>query len=825
VKLYPFTQRAVPGCAWRLLPGHIGLLCSSLLFAGAAQAQSSYDQLIERARSGDYAPALTYLRQQEVDWHSPRFLTDHLLIASWAGEDLEVTRLYEQPGTPNAVSADALAAVARAYRNEQQWPQALAVYRKGLLRFPEHQGLLLGEVMTLADAGQRSAAIERGRYLVARAPQDPERRLALAYAYLADGQRYAALAEVDKAKDLAPGHVSVAREYLLALQNAGLAQPALTLAERHPQLLDAAQLRSLQGDVLAEQVRQAHLATRSETERFNFADRALAQAERWWQQWRALPEAKGNIQRLRIDRLGALHARSDMTQVLSEYQQLKSEQVTLPDYALRWVASAYLYLRYPEEAAVLYRQIIAGENAKHPEWLEDQRSLFYALVESRQVEAADAQAAVLASQQAPRTYLVGNPEPEPNPSWLEAQELKASSHMQLNDTPAAEQSLAELVANAPNNTSLRTSLASLYMVRGWPRRAEEELKVAESTAPRNLDLEVEQGLAALELQEWQQLDILADDVIARYPENLQAQRLEKLRKVHHMAELRVNGYRGIGRGSKASGGHDLGIDAVLYSPPINDNWRVFGGAGFATGDFEEGTGYDRWQRAGVEWRARNHTLEAEVSKHNFGHGEKPGIRLSGMHDVDDYWQYGWSAQYLSADTPLRALNSDVTSDSLSGYVRWRDSERREWRLSANAANFSDGNDRFGLVLTGSERLYTAPDWQADMGLEVGANRNSGGNDVPYFNPKGEYSVLPSLRLQHALYQRYETLWTQHGEIGAGVLNQQNYGTDAIGLISYGQRLRFDDRFDGGLAVSLLSRPYDGDREQEVRVTFDVNYRF
>ncbi|WP_410017154.1 poly-beta-1,6 N-acetyl-D-glucosamine export porin PgaA [Pseudomonas sp. 5P_3.1_Bac2] len=816
---------AAAGAVRRFSPGRIGLLCSSLLLTGWAHAQSSYDQLIERARAGDYAPALTYLRQQEVDWHSPHFLTDHLLIASWAGEDAEVVQLYEQPGTANTVNADALAAVARAYRNLRQWPQALNVYRQGLLRFPEHQGLLLGEVMTLADAGQRSAAISRGRSLVTRAPNDPERRLALAYAYLADGQRYAALAEVDKAKDLAPGSVSVAREYLLALQNAGLAQPALTLAERYPHLLDAAQLRSLQGDVLAEQVRQAHLATRSETQRFDLADRALAQAERWWQQWQALPQAQGNIQRLRIDRLGALHARSDMTQVLSEYQQLKAEQVTLPDYALRWVASAYLYLRHPEEAAGLYRQIIAGENDKHPEWLEDQRSLFYALVESGQVEAADAQAAVLATQQAPRTYLVGNPEPEPNPNWLESQELKAASAMQINDTPVAEQSLSQLVANAPNNSSLRTSLASLYLVRGWPRRAEEELKVAESTAPRNLDLEVEQGFAALELQEWQQMDMLADDVISRYPENLQARRLEKLRKVHHMAELRVNGYRGLGSGSQVSGGDDLGIDAVLYSPPIDDNWRVFGGAGYATGDFEEGRGHDRFQRAGVEWRSRNHTVEAEVSKHNFGHGEKPGIRLSGMHDVDDYWQYGWSAQYLSADTPLRALNSDITSDSLSGYVRWRDSERREWRLSANAANFSDGNDRLGLVLTGSERMYTAPDWQADLGLEVGASRNSNDNDVPYFNPKGEYSVLPSVRLQHAIYQRYETLWSQHGEIGAGALNQQNYGTDAIGLISYGQRLRFDDRFDGGLAVSLLSRPYDGDREQEVRVTFDVNYRF
>jgi biofilm PGA synthesis protein PgaA len=813
-------ERCVRGFAYFKLP----LLCSALLFSGWVQSQPLYDSLLEKARAGDFAPALAFLRQHSSE-ASPRYQADHLLIAGWAGNDAEVTSVYEQQRDTRLLSADVLATVARAYRNQKLWPQALQVYQQGVLRFADHQGLLLGQVMTMADAGQFAAAISRGQLLVRQLPKDADRRLALAYAYQAAGQPYAAYAEVDRAVELAPARQDVVREYLFSLQRAGLPQQALGLLKRHPGLLDAGQLRRLQGDALAEQVRLAGLSTRAEHERYQVADHALSMADKLRRQWQNLPEAQADIQRLRVDRLGALHAQVRMPEVLQEYQKLKTEQVTLPPYAMRWVASAALYMRHPELAADLYQQVIAGENDKHPEWMEDQRSLFYARVESWQLEQAKKQADDLSALQPPRLYLVGNPEPEPNPRWLDAQVLRAVAFMDVNDLPEAERILADLVSNAPNNTSLRTSLASLYLARGWPRRAENELKIAEATSPRSPSVVVEQGMAALELQEWRQLDALTDDVMDRYPETLPAQRLERLHNVHEMAELRVSGYRGLGSGSAVAGGNELGIDTVLYSSPIELDWRVFAGAGYASGDFTEGRGQYRWQRAGVERRVRNHTLEAEVSRHDFGGGEKIGARLSGIHDIDDYWQYGWSTEYLSAATPLRALNSGITADSVSGFVRWRGDERREWRLSSTASSFSDGNDRFGLVLDGYQRFYTQPKWQADWGLESAFNNNSRNNDVPYFNPKSEFSVMPRLRLLQTLHQRYETAWTQQLELGAGVINQRYYGTDPVGLISYSQRLRFDDRFDGGLGISALSRAYDGDREQALRLFFDVNYRF
>jgi biofilm PGA synthesis protein PgaA len=781
--------------------------------------------LIEQARAGRYEPALTFLRGQQTSRELPRYLADHLLIASWAGKDDEVVALYERYGAEQSLSADVLAGVARSYRNLRQWPQALALYRRAVARFPEHQGLRLGQVMVLADAGQSEAAIAEGRRLVAQAPEDADRRLVLGYVYQHTGQPYAALFEIDRAHELVPGRVDVDREYLLSLQRAGLAQQALMLAQRHPQLTSAGQLRQLQGDVLAEQVRLAEMATRSEAERFRIADQALAEAQRLLQAWDGQPDVRADSLRVRIDRLGALHSRMLMEELLTQYRQLHDEGIEVPDYALRWVASAYLYLRQPEQAATLYRQVIAGESDKDTEWLADHRGLFHALVESEQLDEARQLAERLAEAQAPRVFRLGQPEPEPNGRWLEAQELLASAQLQADGMPGAEQALTQLADNAPNNASLRVARASLYLSRGWPRRAEAELKAVESTTPRDLALEVEQGLAALTLQEWRQLELLSDDVIQRYPESLQAQRLRRLHDVQQMAELQVSGYRGEGSGGSVSGSRDLGIDTLLYSAPLLDDWRLFGGGGYAAGDFEEGRSRHRWLRGGIEWRVRNHSVEAELSNNNFTHGNRLGARLSGIHDIDDHWQYGWSAQRLSTDTPLRALNADITADSLGGFLRWRADERREWRLSANAAHFSDDNDRLGLVLEGRERLYSASTWQADLGLELSGAHNSGSVEVPYFNPESEFAVLPSVQFSHRLYRRYQTVWTQELQLGIGSNTQQGYGTDAVGLIGYGQRLRFADRFDGGIALSALSRAYDGEREHELRVLFNVNYRF
>ena len=806
-------------------------LCGQLLWPALALADTPYDQMVRDARAGSYTPALTVLRQVPVNQATTGQISDHLQIASWAGLDAEVAQVYEAQGHNRALPVQALTATARAYRNLKRWDSATQVYSKALALEPQNPDLQLGLAMTQADAGKLDEAVARARALVAAKPDDPSRRLALAYALTRAGATYDALFEYDQAFIRAGSQLDVAREYVIALQRARLPEPALRLARQRPGLLDPVTLRRLEGDLAAERVRLAELATRSEKERYVIADRALADYDQLLAAWTPDPQAHDDVIRWRIDRMGALKARARTAEVIAEYQKLLAEGVKIPTYALRWVASSYLDQRQPEIATGLYRQVLVAPDADVSDRLEDSTALYYALLESDKADEARQVAEDLAKAQKPRVELKGLPMGNPNDEWMDAQQLAAQAGTYGADLPSGEQRLQTLLDQAPGNLGLRLAQADLFLARDWPRRAESQLKETESMAPRDVGLEIAQGHTAMDLQEWRQLDALTDDVVARFSNNRQVQRLQRLRAVHDMAELRVEAYGGKSYGGGNSdagavnGSRDLGIEATLYSPPIDEDWRLFAGAGYATGDFQEGTGHHRFQRVGLERRTRDMTLEAEVSNHAYGFGDKQGARLAIARDIDDHWQYGGSFEYLSAQTPLRALNSDITANSGSGFIRWRANESREWRLAVSPSHFSDGNNRVEALLTGREGVYRAPGLQVDLGLEVGTSHNSKSDDVPYFNPKSDFSVLPTVNVNHVLYHRYETSWSQQFQTGAGTYSQRNHGTGGIALLGYGQRYSWNDVFEVGGLLTVINRPYDGDRETDLRLLVDLTYRF
>ncbi|MGX5795986.1 poly-beta-1,6 N-acetyl-D-glucosamine export porin PgaA [Pseudomonas sp. ArH3a] len=813
----------------RLLIG--AALCSQLLMPALAVADPAYDALIIQARNGNFTPALTQLRQLPAERQTPGQISDHLVIAGWAGQDAEVLKVYEAQGKNRNLTTQALATVARTYRNQKQWPQALAVYQQALVREPNNVDLQLGQALTQADGGQTNEAVQRTRALVAAQPNDPNRRMALGYALTRAGLNYDALFEFDQAFIRAGDKPDVIREYIIALQRARLPEPALRLSAKHPGVLDAVTQRRLEGDLAAERVRMAEFATRTEKERYVIADRALQDYDKLLARWTPDASAHDDVVRWRIDRLGALKARTRTADVVRDYETLKGEGVQLPTYAVRWVAASYLDQRQPEKAEPLYRQALSAADAEPDDRVEDTTALFYALQESDKGADAREVANGLANSQKPRVELKGLPIGNPNDAWMDAQQLSAQAGVYGGDLPGSEAGLEALVAKAPGNVGLRLAQADMYRARDLPRRAEGILKETEAQTPRDIGLEVSQAYTAMDLQEWRQMDVLTDDVLARNPDSRQVQRLSRLRDVHDMAELRVEAYTGKSYGGgnngdvgAVAGSRDWGIESRIYTPPIDEDWRVFAGAGYATADFSEGSGQHRWQVVGVERRTRDMTLEAAVSNHSYGYGSKQGASVSIARDINDNWQYGGSLGYLLTTTPLRALNADVTANGGSGFIRWRANESREWKLSLSPSHFSDGNNRLEALLTGREGIYSSPGVQVDLGLEVGASRNTK-EDTVYFNPKSDLSVLPTVTVNHVLYHRYETQWSQQFQLGAGTYSQRDYSTGGVGLIGYGQRFRWNDVLDVGANLSLISRPYDGNRERDLRLLVDLTYRF
>ena len=435
--------RALTACA---------LLAPSLALAAPA---ADYDALIARARAGDYEPALAMLRQGAGAGRQAVY--DHIVIAGWAGRPAEAVAAYESLPPAAALPADIQLAAARAYRDLRRWPEALAAYRAGLRRHPGQAAFAAGEIMTLADAGQTEAALAAGRAWIKRAPRDADARLALSYVHVRLRQPYEALHQADQALAIAPGTPYVLREYIDALSRARLAQPALDLARQHPDLFNATQLRRLEGDALAQQVRLAALPTRGEAERFAIADRALARYDVLIPDWEALGEpARQDVLRARIDRLHALHARVRMADVVREYEALHAQGVAVPRYALNDVASAYLYLRQPEKARDLYRQV-GADGASRDDDAEDRLStetgLYYALAEAEEFDDTDAVTDAIESGYAPWLYYKGQATRNPNDLKLESAQTVAAARQLADDTVSAEQRLRGMVENCLLYTS------------------------------------------------------------------------------------------------------------------------------------------------------------------------------------------------------------------------------------------------------------------------------------------------------------------------------------------------------------------------------------
>lgn len=383
----------------------------------------------------------------------------------------------------------------------------------------------------------------------------------------------------------------------------------------------------------------------------------------------------------------------------------------------------------------------------------------------------------------------GSAQTLPNATWIEARTLYANALLFNDRLPAAQAAFEELSDRAPENTNFRVSRAMVYQNRGWPREAEGELKIAETSTPLSLSVLAAQANNALELREWERFEELTAYLEQHYPESLQTQRLQKLRRVRHMREL-----------------------------------RVFGGTGYARGSYEEGDASHNWQIAGVEWSRRDHRLEASVSRHSYGHGVRAGLHLAGEHDLDDHWQIGWEAAKRSIETPLRALNSDVDANLQRLYVQWRGNEQRDWRLTATTMQFSDDNDRSMLALDGRERLFTRARLNLDLGLGLAASRNSRPESGPYFSPKSDFTAMSTLTLNHVIYRRYENVWRQFVQVGVGIqperLQRWRHGNYFV------RSTRRTRRPAGCRLLAVARQPsIDGERERELRLYFDISYRF
>lgn len=641
-----------------------GLLLLLLLFPVLVQAtESVYEQQIQQARNGNYTPFLDYLQHyQQQHALTPEQVADWLQVASWAGHDDEVIEVWQRYGIYMPLPARGVAAVAQAWRNQKAWQPALSLWKEACSLAPNNDDYRIGYIKTLADARMDALALQEARQLVTQNPTQAHLQT-LSYVWLRQGKSWDRLLADTRALATAPENNVLLSELVDALTDNRVNTPALILSQRVP--LSPAERRRLERNAAAERVRLADVPGRTEKERLQLAQSALNRYDVLLSRWKSEPQAAEDVILARIDRLGALYAHADYPQVISEYQDLMAAQHPVPYWAIGWVISAYLQEKNADAAFSLLQRY--PQYAADPQ--DEEHALFYAWLDTGQYRAAR-QYVERQTRNVPWTrYDFGSPTPQPNDRWLTGQSLRFNYLLATHALPEAEKLSQRLATTAPGNQGLQIDYATLLQARGLPRAAEQKLKMAEALEPSNLELEQQQAYVAMDLQEWQEMDLLADDVLARAPVDRSARRLDRLRTVHHMSELRLNASKGLHSDNPVSGTHDLNWDATLYGPPVADNWRLFAGTRYAEGNFDEGKGTSRHLLGGVEWRPRDLQLEAELSSNRYHGANKPGARLSTTYFLTDNWQLSGSLERVSRTTPLRALRNGISANRGEGGVR------------------------------------------------------------------------------------------------------------------------------------------------------------
>ena len=851
------------------------LLALSLFASASASAavDTQYDDLVRLARTGDTAPVLQYLKQHESS-QSLQQREDNIVIASWAGLDQDVMAAYARYPQSERLAPDVLATVARAYRNEGQYGQAAALYRKAQQQAPNDPQWVMGEMLVLADDDKGVQASALGMPWLDRLQGKPlaQMRTVMAYALLASGERYEALHQMERAfvteypGDFEP---ELRERYGQVLTRGEMPMAALSMDAG----LTPLQRLQKQSDEMALRVRVATVGSRQESERFQATDEALARYASLLKQCDMTPGAEGIARQMRIDRLGLYEGRGMSQRVVSEYDALAAQE-EVPAYAKVWVARSLLKLRQPEQAErIMAEAIKAAEGSSSSPWVAGRMLHAEALTQCDRISEARTEIERVMPLIGQYRWVINYPRTEIDPSWLALHEKQASllgSQARKDDALAHSETLCRLHLNTPGAC---VQLADMYLGYGWPRRSEQRLKLVEGLAPRAPEVEQSQAYTALALREWHQADLLVADVAQRYPEEDSVRRLVRTNDIAHMAEFQLSAGRGHSHshgqeegGNPVRGNNDHQLEATLYSPRFADHWRVFTGIDYTSGDFgtdaddHSATDHNRWQRLGVEYSDRDTVATLEASRQHYRPAKREdgdsstlksrtGIQLSIDRDVSDSWHYGAAYAFRTTDTPLRAQVKGIWSTQGEVHARWTPSDETSVSLSLSPRHSSDGNWRWQSSLSGSQRLWGWTYGRLDGLLTVSGTRNSlthiaHPSDVTpnrtgpdYYSPKQDIVIMPGLRLTHSLYRRYDRQWEHYLELGAGRYYEDYTWCDSatechtrhdntpLWMARYGHNVQLSDVLSVGASAQVSRQSYDSVSEREVQLMLDMNYRF
>jgi len=790
----------------------------------ATAANELYRVAIEEARSSRFEPAIASLRLLVERFPERQdYLGDLAVVLEWSGDSgaaLELLGRIDRANAPLYVTES----LAISARRLQRFYLAESMYREALVRFPERVELQVGLARTLAEQPVDTSKLEEATALIERLFSKYPRRTDVleARADIATARRdyFGALASFQLILVQEPAHRAALRGRMQTLSRLGAPQLALDLADRTPGILTSEERNAIAADRTAHQIRWGAVTADTEpgSARFAEIDRALDESEMAGSiALQANTNLTASERQLALDRVGALRERYRMRDAIELYEALAARSALNPVYVKAEAASAYLYLEQPEKARDLYREVLATD----PENLGSQIGLFYALAESEDHDAALKQIELTVSTTPQWIDAWSMATLRDNPAYPRVLSARAMAPSLANRPGEAERRLHELSDRIPFNMEVRTDYASSMRARGWPNRAEQELRWILAVDPDNSGALGERAGALLEKQDYAAAESALERAQSVTAEDGRVVRAARLEQVHNMRELIVDGtYGRSGGGPK--GTQDHAVDTRLYSSPISYNYRAFAHSYNAEGQFDSGTGRRDRLGVGLEYRSPLMTITGELA-HDINNS-KSAAAASVAYTPDDFWTVRGEYEESANQTPLQASLAGIDARRVAGEVAWRANESRSAAVSYENLDFSDGNRRDITQARWTERVIAGPVYKLELTGALYASRNSL-DAAPYFNPSHDFSPTLEFANEWLQWRRYTRAFRHRLVASAGTYQQAGFGAGAVYDAHYEQEWEADDRLTLRYGVGRSLHPYDGVQSATNYLYFYLNGKF
>ena len=785
---------------------------------------------MEDARNGRFDDALPSLRALVL--REPRELRwryDLVAVLSWAGRHVEARDAARNLRLGNNTPSYVLAAIGKSALEAGDAARSTQAWSRLLRRQPTNADTLLGVALAqLAGADPKPAGATLQRLMAMAGNNGPQRQV-IAEALRARGHADRATAFDDGPRALpqaqsptqtvvtpsAPAATVV--EARIATESVAPAPTPTPASTPTPTL---AALQDLNG--LAIRKASEHLVQDYSAARYGPMDQALSDNAALIDRARVAGD-QTVLERLQWDRVVALRQRGAMLTAIDTHDELSDGgRKQTPAWERNAVADAWLALRQPDKARVMYQTLLADD----PQNQDLQIALAYAELEAEHLLAAMDVANQLVTQ---------------HPDSLAAARTQSAMLRFTDQLAPAQSALNKLRTSYPDDAGLWLDEADLLMARGLPRAAQALYARVLVVAPDNVNARVGIVNALWAQGQLVDADRLRLALVEQAPEHPGVQRLQRAWERHLRPIVVTDVTSGMGLGI-VSGNDDLVWESAIYSGQIANALRLFGTHHRAHATFGGNKAAHERLGFGIEWTRRDWQATLEAN-HDIRNAHDASWATSARWQIDDQWSVRGRYESQTNDFPLKGRAPGAqpgapywqhAAKSNLG-VTWRQNESRRMSGAISWYDFNDGNRRVALDTSYVDRLVSRNGHTLDLALSAYGSRNTL-RDAVYFNPYHDAALAASLTWDWLTWRQYERAFNQRLSVTVGNYRQYSYVSPGFDRVTnYGWNLYQDVRYehewrwgpDRNTRYGIGARrfPYDGIDEAKVYVYLHHEWRF